>query len=147
MLEIGSRLPDMRITYHDGSEADFKELLGKTTVVYFYPMDNTPGCTKEACSFRDNITRFKGINVVGVSTQGVDSHKSFIEKFNLNFPLIADKDKKISKYFGVLKPTGIASRVTFIFDKEGILRFVYDKVDPEGHAEEVLDKIRELGLG
>ncbi|MCX8188473.1 MAG: peroxiredoxin [Nitrososphaeria archaeon] len=146
MLKIGSPLPEIRALDQNGEEVNFKDFIGKVTVIYFYPKDFTPGCTKEACSFRDNIGKFNNINVVGVSVQDVDSHKKFYLMHSLNFTLIADNDKKVSETFGVLRPTGVAERITFIFDKDGILRYIFDKVNPENHAEEVLAKIRELGL-
>jgi peroxiredoxin Q/BCP len=146
LLEIGSELPSIEAFNHNGNKINLRDFIGKPTVIYFYPMDDTPGCTKEACSFRDNISKFKGVNVVGISTQGVESHQKFVKKYNLNFTLIADKDKKISKKFGVLKSTGFARRTTFIFDENGILKFVYLDVNPEGHAVEVLNKLKELKL-
>jgi peroxiredoxin Q/BCP len=146
MLKVGSELPDIETIDHNGNKINLRDFIGKPTVIYFYPMDDTPGCTKEACSFRDNMHKFKGVNVVGVSTQGIESHQKFIKKYNLNFTLIADKDKKVCKKFGVLKPSGFAKRTTFIFDEKGILRFVFTEVNPEGHAEEVLEKLKELKL-
>ncbi|MGC8911369.1 MAG: peroxiredoxin [Nitrososphaeria archaeon] len=147
MLNIGSRLPEIKALDQNGVEIDFKNFIGKVTVIYFYPRDFTPGCTKEACSFRDNLSKFGDMNIIGVSVQDVDSHKKFYLEYNLNFTLIADYDKNVSKTFGVLRPSGLSERVTFIFDGDGILRYVFDKVDPKGHAEKVLEKIRELGLG
>lgn len=146
MLEIGSKLPELEGIDQNGNKINFKDLYGKPTVIYFYPMDDTPGCIKEACSFRDNKGKFNGINVIGVSVQNPKSHQRFFLKYSLNFTLVADTDKKISESFGVLKFTGLDNRVTFIFDKDGVLKYVYEKVDPEGHAEEVLAKIGELKL-
>ena len=146
ILKVGSKLPELEGVDQNGNKVNFKDLYGKPTIIYFYPMDNTPGCTKEACSFRDNKSMFEGINVIGVSVQSAESHQRFFIKYSLNFTLVADTDKKISKSFGVLKLTGLDNRVTFIFGKDGALKYVYDKVDPEGHAEEVLVKIKELGL-
>lgn len=123
---------------------------GKSHVVlYFYPKDNTPGCTKEACSFRDNMARLTpyGISVLGVSTDSVTSHQRFRDKFNLNFPLISDKSTKIARTYGVL-PQGkkTAQRTTFLIDKEGKIRFIWPRVKVAGHVDEVLEKIQELGL-
>jgi peroxiredoxin Q/BCP len=146
MLKVGSELPDIETIDHNGNKINLRDFIGKPIIIYFYPMDDTPGCTKEACSFRDNMHKFKGVNVVGVSTQGVESHQKFIKNYNLNFTLITDEDKKVCKKFGVLKPSGFAKRTTFIFDEKGILRFVFPEVNPEGHAEEVLDKLKELKL-
>ncbi len=146
ILEIGSKLPDIEVLDQSGKRSNLRELVGKPTVVYFYPKDQTPGCIKEACSFRDTRSMFQGVNVIGVSTQSIGSHDRFARKYGLNFPLIADEDKRVSKFFGVLRETGVANRTTFIFDKDGTLVFVYPKVDPEEHAMEVLNKIRELKL-
>lgn len=123
---------------------------GKSHVVlYFYPKDNTPGCTKEACSFRDNMARLTpyGISVLGVSTDSVTSHQRFRDKFNLNFPLISDKSTKIARTYGVL-PQGkkTTQRTTFLIDKEGKIRFIWPRVKVAGHVDEVLEKIQELGL-
>ncbi|HLC59515.1 MAG TPA: peroxiredoxin [archaeon] len=146
MLEIGDKLPEFKSVNQDGKRISSKDLLGKPTIVYFYPIDDTPGCTREACSFRDNFHKFNGVNLVGVSTQGQESHKKFSDKYRLNFTLVVDKKKQISKTFGVLKVTGTASRSTFIFDKKGELKFVYPAVTPDGHSREVLEKLKELGL-
>lgn len=146
VLEVGSKLPDMEVVDQNGKGFNLRKFVGKLTVIYFYPKDQTPGCIKEACSFRDTKSMFQGVNVVGVSTQSIDSHDRFTRKYGLNFPLIADEDTRISKFFGVLRETGVANRTTFIFDKDGILVFVYPKVDPEGHAVEVLNKMKEMKL-
>ncbi len=105
---------------------DLDELKGKKVVLYFYPKDSTPGCTKEACSFRDNLQpiRSLGAEIIGVSVDSVESHKKFSTKFGLPFPLISDKEKRIAKAYGVLRVTGTTNRVTFIIDKTGIVRFI-----------------------
>ena len=116
-------------------------------VLYFYPKDDTPGCTKEACSFRDNIKSLKGLGaeIVGVSLDSVDSHKKFTEKYHLSFPLLSDKDKRIATAYGVLKETGTsASRVTFIIDKKGKIAKIFPKVDVNIHTEEVAAALKEL---
>jgi peroxiredoxin Q/BCP len=116
-------------------------------VVYFYPKDFTSGCTTEACNFRDNYDKFKakGIEVFGVSVDSQESHRKFAEKYSLPFPLVPDNSKEIAKKYGVL---GMASakRVTFIVGKDGRIAFIFPKVNPKNHAEEVLKKIEEIGL-
>ncbi len=120
----------------------------KTVALYFYPKDNTPGCTKEACSMRDGMKDLEklGIQVLGVSTDSVKSHEGFRDKFSLNFPLLSDKSKDIVKAYGVESDHGSARRVTFLIDKLGIVRYVWQKVDTARHSEEVIDKVKELEL-
>ncbi len=115
------------------------------TVLYFYPKDATPGCTVEACSFRDDLTEFerRGVKVYGVSTDDAQSHKKFAEKFELPFTLLADPDKKISQSYGVLSERGYAQRVTFVI-KDGVIKRVFPNVSPEGHSREVLKTLDEL---
>lgn len=125
-----------------------KDFLGKKNVVlYFYPKDDTPGCTKEACSFRDNMeaVRKMGAEVVGVSLDSVDSHKKFTSKYKLPFPLISDKDKRVTEAYGVLRDTGSsANRVTFIIDKTGKIAKIFPKVDVTKHTEEVVEALRAM---
>lgn len=108
-------------------------------VLYFYPKDDTPGCTTEACSFRDDLSQFeqRRVTVYGVSTDDAESHKRFAQKFGLNFTLLADPEKKISQAYGVLSERGYAQRVTFII-KDGVIARVFPKVSPDGHSREVL---------
>ena len=125
------------------------------TVLYFYPKDDTPGCTKEACSFRDanHEMQKRGIVVLGVSTDSVASHQKFADKYGLSFPLLADTDTTVSQLYGTYgeksmygkKYMGV-NRETFLIDKDGIVRKVWPKVKPEGHAEEVLEAVEKLGL-
>lgn len=123
--------------------------------MYFYPRDDTPGCTKEACSFRDanHLMQKRGIVVLGVSADTVASHKKFAEKYGLQFPLLADTDTIVSQLYGVWKEKNYAgktywgvNRETFLIDKDGVVRKIWHKVKPEGHAEEVLEAIESLGL-
>ncbi len=147
-LEAGDRAPAFSGAASDGSTIslrDFKDK--KNLVLYFYPMDNTPGCTREARAFRDAADGFKkaGTAIVGVSTQGIDSHKRFSANNELPFPLIADTDRKISKAYGVLKENGrTAERATFLIDKKGKIRRVWPKVSITGHADEILAAVDEL---
>jgi peroxiredoxin Q/BCP len=130
-------------------------LKGKIVVLYFYPKDDTPGCTTEACSFRDanHIMQQRGVVVLGISKDNVASHKKFADKFSLPFPLLSDTDTQVAQQYGVWKEKSMygkkymgVNRETFLIDKDGIVRKVWSKVKPEGHAQEVLDTITSLGL-
>ncbi len=149
-LKIGDKAPDFEAETDKEEKIRLNEFKGKSHVVlYFYPKDNTPGCTKEACSFRDNMARLTpyGITILGVSTDSVTSHQRFRDKFDLNFPLISDKSKEIARIYGVL-PRGkqTAQRTTFLIDKAGKIRFIWPKVKVVGHVDEILEKIQELKL-
>lgn len=145
MLKAGDAVPEFELMSQDGPVKS-ANLLGKRYVLYFYPADDTPGCTKEACSFRDNLPRFEslGVPIYGISPQDVDSKKKFAGKYALNFPLLADVDHKIAERFGVWveksmygkKYMGI-QRSTFVVAPDGRIEHVWEKVKPEGHAEEV----------
>ena len=147
-VNVGDKAPDFEGPTSDGSRLGLKDFLGKKNVVlYFYPKDDTPGCTKEACSFRDNLKSVReiGAEVIGVSLDSVESHKKFADKYNLPFPLISDKEKRIATAYGVLKDTGTsASRVTFIIDKSGRIAKVFPKVDVTKHTEEVVGALKTL---
>ena len=149
MLQIGEFAPLTIIVQNQvGTEVSLDMLLGKPTVVYFYPKDDTPGCTKEACEFRDYNAELQqlGVQVVGVSADSILSHTKFIEKYVLPFPLWSDPEKKLIQAFGVLveksmfgkKYKGIL-RATFILDENGKVIQIWSKVDPKIHAKEVLD--------
>lgn len=146
-LSIGDLAPDFEALDQNGKTIKISERKGKIVVLYFYPKDFTPGCTTEACNFRDNYNEFtkRGIDVIGVSLDSETTHKKFADKLGLPFILASDKNKEISRKYGVL---GLASakRVTFIIDKEGKIAYVFPKVSPKEHAKEVLDKINELKL-
>jgi peroxiredoxin Q/BCP len=116
---------------------------GRKVVLYFYPKDETPGCTKEACAFRDGFAQFQsaGLLVLGCSVDSSDAHKKFIKKYNLPFPLLLDPDKKIAKAYGVangIPILGLDKRVTYVIDEEGRILKVYPKVDPSIHAQQIL---------
>jgi len=148
MLEIGNKAPDFALKDQDGNERKLSDYKGKPVVLYFYPKDDTPGCTKEACSFRDNFGLFKriGIEVLGVSVDNEKSHAKFREKYNLPFALLADTDKKTVEKYGVWveknmygkKKWGTA-RKTFLIDEDGKIKHIFDKVNTDIHAQEVLD--------
>ncbi|HSE84527.1 MAG TPA: peroxiredoxin [Thermodesulfobacteriota bacterium] len=149
MPNVGDKAPDIEAETYGGKKLRLSDFRGKKTVaLYFYPKDDTPGCTKEACSMRDGIEELQelGIQVLGVSTDSVKSHESFRDKYGLNFPLLSDKDKSIIKAYGVESERGSAKRVTFLIDKSGIIRHIWQKVDTASHADEVKEKVRELGL-
>jgi len=147
-LRVGDNAPNFEGIATDGSSLSLKDFLGKKNVVlYFYPKDDTPGCTKEACSFRDKIQpiRSMGAEVIGVSVDSVESHRKFTAKYKLPFPLISDKSKTITRAYGVLKPAlSSANRVTFIIDKNGKIAKVFPKVDVSKHTEEIMAALKEL---
>jgi len=149
MPEIGETAPEFIAPTDDGSDISLSALRGNIVVLYFYPRAGTPSCTKEACSFRDNMIRLTGIGVkvVGVSTDSVKRQAGFKMKNELQFPLIADKEQKVVKLYDVLKPeTGSAQRSTFLIDREGIIRFVWPRVRVPGHVDAIITKIEELHL-
>jgi len=147
-LEVGSKAPDFESVDQEGNKVRLSDYRGKTVALYFYPKDNTPGCTVEACSFRDDRVDLEeaGIKVLGVSADSKDSHKRFEKKYNLNFTLVADSEKRIIESYDVKGPFGTARRMTFLIDKDGIIRHIWSKVSPKGHSIEVLEKAKELKL-
>ncbi len=147
MLEIGNRMPDFSAADQNGNIVKSADLIGKKTVVYFYPKANTPGCTAEACSLRDNYERFLalGYNVIGISKDSVKAQKNFSDKYALPFPLLADTDALILKAFGAWGEKKLYGktyegilRKTFIFNENGILEEIIDKVNTKNHAEQIL---------
>ena len=145
-LEIGSKAPAYTLVSDSGKKVKLSDYKGQPVVLYFYPKDDTPGCTKEACSFRDNIAKITDNNAVllGVSTDDADSHKKFKEKENLNFTLLADPDKKVSGQYSGVGTMGFAKRVTFIIDKNGIIKKIFPDVDVSVHSSEVVDVLKGL---
>jgi len=137
----GEILPDLELTTESGEHVGTGELTGQKTVLYFYPQDDTPGCTKEACAFRDRMEDYAdvGIQVYGVSLDSPASHREFREKYGLNFPLLTDEGGRAAETLGVLGDRGTARRVTFLLDSEGKISKVYPEVSPETHAEEILE--------
>lgn len=147
MLEIGNRMPDFSAADQNGNIVKSADLIGKKTVVYFYPKANTPGCTAEACSLRDNYERFLalGYNVIGISKDSVKAQKNFSDKYALPFPLLADTDALIIKAFGAWGEKKLYGktyegilRKTFIFNENDILEEIIDKVNTKNHAEQIL---------
>ena len=148
MLKIGDRMPDFEVVDQDGNKVSSKDFIGKKTVVYFYPKDNTSGCTAEACSIRDNFEALiaKGYNVVGVSKDSAASHRKFIEKYELPFTLLSDTSTQMLQTFGAWgekkmygKTVLGTIRRTFIFDEDGILERIIEKVDTKNHADQILN--------
>ena len=150
-LEEGDKAPDFNAITTDGSTLKLSDLKGKHVVLYFYPKDDTPGCTKEACGFRDNNKAIEksGAIVLGVSTDSPKSHQKFTEKFKLPFPLLADEDHAIvnaydvwgEKTFMGRKYMG-THRVTFLIDPDGRIKKIWPKVSPDEHAKEVLEALK-----
>ena len=138
--EQGQRLPNIEFTTESGEKLSTGDLSGQKTVLYFYPKDDTPGCTKEACAFRDRMDDYQGagIKVYGVSLDSPESHRQFREKHNLNFPLLTDEGGRASEALGVLGERGYANRVTFLLDSDGKIAKAYPEVSPETHADEIL---------
>ncbi|RAQ94421.1 thioredoxin-dependent thiol peroxidase [Thermogemmatispora tikiterensis] len=160
VLEEGQPAPDFALPVVGGDETSgdqlhLADLRGRVVVLYFYPKDNTPGCTTEACNFRDMHPEFRrrGIAVLGISADEVDSHRDFAEKYHLPFPLLADVGAVVARQYGAYgektlygrKYLGV-QRMTFLLDRDGVIRKIWRSVKPDGHAQEVLRAIEELQL-
>jgi peroxiredoxin Q/BCP len=148
-VRTGDRAPHFRKTAHDGTVVEVgDDALDRVLVLYFYPKDETPGCTAQACSFRDNYEDFldAGAQVVGVSMDTAEGHESFASNHRLPFPLIADTDRSLAKAFGVSKTLGLLpGRVTYVIDRSGIVRMVFEsQIRARKHVEEALDMVRKL---
>ena len=147
MIQTGDKMPEFEVMDQDGNMVSSKDFIGKKTVIYFYPKDNTSGCTQQACNLRDNYEAMiaKGYNVVGVSKDSVKSHKNFAEKYNLPFTLLADTSTEVIQAFGAWGEKSLYGRkymgtlrMTFIFDENGILTQIIEKVDTKNHAGQIL---------
>lgn len=150
MLNVGDVAPDFTLESDSGQTVSLGDFKGKKVVIYFYPKDNTPGCIKEACSFRDNLEPIEAKNtvVLGVSKDSIKSHQNFKKKFDLNFPLLSDPEAKVIDAYGAWgekKNYGRTYmgtfRTTVIIDEEGKVKHVFEKVKAAGHAEEVLAQL------
>ncbi|NTV66659.1 MAG: thioredoxin-dependent thiol peroxidase [Chlorobaculum sp.] len=148
ILKEGQKAPEFTAKDQDGNELSLRDFIGRKVVLYFYPKDDTPGCTKEACAFRDNFPNFKKIDavVLGVSVDGQKAHRKFADKFELPFTLLVDDEKKIVEAYGVWglkkfmgKEYMGTNRVTYLIDEQGVIEKVWPKVKPETHAAEVLE--------
>ena len=150
-LAVGDKAPDLSLPDQHGKTVSLKSFRGKQVVLYFYPKDDTPGCTKESCDFRDvesQIMRAGGI-ILGVSLDGKESHQKFIKKYGLPFPLLSDEDATVSKAYGVYKEKSMygktywgIERSTFVIDSAGTIKAVFRKVKVDGHADEVLTALK-----
>lgn len=152
MIKEGATAPAFKAKNADGETVSLKDLRGHKVVLYFYPKDDTPGCTKEACSFRDAFAKFKkrGITVLGVSPDSETSHKKFEAKYKLPFTLLSDADRSIAEAYGVWGEKKFMGRTymgvhrtTFLIDEKGKIKKVFEKVKPEDHASEVLEAFSE----
>lgn len=155
-LEVGQMAPLFTLPDQSGQEVSLESLRGQVVVLYFYPKDDTPGCTKEACSFRDLNQELHdaGAVVFGVSKDSVKSHVKFAQKYALNFPLLADEDASVCEAYGVIQDKNMYGRVTrgivrttFVIDPDGRIAKVYPRVKVEGHAGVVLADVRSLAAG
>ena len=153
-LTEGKSAPSFSLPSTDGKEISLKELAGKKVVLYFYPKDDTPGCTQEACDFRDSIKQFQkqGATVLGVSPDPVKKHDKFREKYKLPFTLLSDESKEMLQKYGVWKEKSMygrkymgVERTTVIIDKEGKIRKIFPKVKVTEHYKEVLKAVQEMG--
>lgn len=151
MLKVGIKAPAFSLLNQNGEKISLKDFLGKKIVLYFYPKDNTSGCTKEACNFRDAFPKFKKTDaiILGISPDSVDSHKKFAEKYQLNFNLLADEEKKVVQLYGVWKEKSMygrkymgVERTTFIIDEKGRIKNIFTKVKVDGHDKEVLEALK-----
>ena len=144
-LVVGKKAPNFDYKTNDGKSISISNLKGQKILLYFYPRDNTPGCTKQACSLRDSmeLLKDKNIKIIGVSKDSEKSHKNFISKYNLNFDLIPDIERKIIKSYDVQNEKGSAFRKSFLIDENGILIKIWDKVKAALHGQEVLDFLDE----
>lgn len=156
MIEVGKPAPDFRLVADDGRTVSLKDFRGKKVVLYFYPRDDTPGCTVEACAFRDTLpdVSSKGAVVLGVSRDDSESHVRFKEKFHLNFPLLSDPDASVHRTYGAWgektmygKKTEGVIRSTVLIDEGGRVSRHWPRVRPEGHAAEVIEALAETSKG
>ena len=145
-IQVGNKVPVFTAIKQDGSTFDLKDYLGKPLVIYFYPKDFTPGCTTQACSFRDFYQDFQdlGAEVIGVSADSVASHQNFQQKYKLPFILLSDADKKLRRLFGVPSTLFglIPGRVTYIFDATGICIYIFDNLSAKNHIDKALQALQ-----
>ncbi len=151
MLKVGDKAPDFTLADKNGNEVSLSDFIGKKVVLYFYPKDNTPGCTRQACAFAGAYREFEelGVEVIGISKDSISSHVKFAEKYGLPFVLLADPERKAIEPFGVWqekKQCGKVSmgvvRTTFVIDENGVIEHVMPKVKPDTNAAEILEYLR-----
>jgi peroxiredoxin Q/BCP len=150
-LKTGDAAPDFHLMDQSGQTHSLAQYRGQWLVLYFYPKNDTPGCTKEACEFRDDYTQLTDMGVVllGVSTDNLQSHQAFAQKYSLPFPLLSDVDGEVAKHFGSLfqlGPIKLAKRHSFIIDPEGRIAHIYRDVTPKTHSDEVINQLKVLGV-
>jgi len=152
MIKEGNKAPDFSATDQNGEKIKLSSFKGKKNIIlYFYPKDMTPGCTTEACDFRDQFKKFKNTEILGVSIDSPERHQKFIEKYELPFTLISDVDQKVVTKYGVWQEKKLYGRKfmgivrsTFIIDKSGVVRKIFPKVKVKGHIDEVLEVLKKL---
>ncbi len=152
MLKAGDKAPNFKLNDQTGKKISLSDFKGKKVVLYFYPKDNTSGCTKEACNFRDNFPKFNKVDaaILGMSPDSVESHKKFIEKYNLPFTLLSNEDKDVLEKYGVWKEKSMygrkymgVERTTFVIDEKGVIKKIFPKVKVENHHNEVLEALKD----
>ena len=152
MLDVGKKAPDFNLLNQDGKKISLKDFIGQKVVLYFYPKDDTSGCTKEACSFSDDLPKFSKVDAVilGVSPDSVKSHKKFSEKYKFKFDLLADEEKNVIEKYDVWKEKSMygrkymgVERTTFIIDEKGKIKKIFNKVKVDGHNKEVLEALKD----
>ena len=150
-MEVNDKAPEFSTTDENGKEVALKDFLGKTVVLYFYPKANTPGCTRQACGFRDSYKKIEktGIVLLGISADTAAAQKKFQDKYTLPFTLLADADKKIANLYGVVKEKNMYGkkvmgivRTTFVIGPDGKIQHIFNNVKPDGHADEVLEWLK-----
>lgn len=147
-LKIGDKIPSFHSIDSKGHSFDIKEYIGKPLVIYFYPKDDTPGCTLQACTFRDKYEDFKalGAEVIGISSDSLQSHQKFASRYKLPFILVSDSDNKIRSQFGV--PNDflgfIPGRATYVIDKKGVVQLIFDSTSPKIHIEKALEILKTM---
>lgn len=152
MIAVGKKAPDFNLKDAAGKTHHLSDYAGKLVVLYFYPKDNTPGCTAEACNLRDNFSALteRGVVVLGVSFDDQESHQAFRDKYELPFPILSDTDKKVSEAYGTTRAALIgfigAKRITYLIDGNQIVRHVFDSVDTKNHSQQILEVINEQNL-
>jgi peroxiredoxin Q/BCP len=151
-MEVGKRAPDFALLDQDSNKVSLKDFAGKKVVLYFYPKDNTSGCTREACNFRDDFPKFKKSEavIIGISPDSVESHKKFADKYDLPFTLLSDEDKKVLAKYDVWKEKSMygrkymgVERTTYIIDESGKIKKIFNKVKVDGHNEEVIEALKD----